>query len=155
MQPPPRVRLNLDISLLLLLAGDACLNPGPGVCNRDLDTVNALSMQDKAPVLSDLMTSKYLNLLDITETWLTSSESSADLAEITPNAFSFFPQTTNTEERGWSKPVHSKSLTNLPQLVCLPNQSLNHICHTRMWSVLLASMLSTRYLSSTVDNGHT
>ena len=78
MRPPPRVRLNLDMSLLLLLAGDVSLNPGPGVRNLHLDTVNAHSMPDKAPVLSDLITSKNINILGITETWLTSRENFTD-----------------------------------------------------------------------------
>ena len=33
MRLPPQVRLDLSLSLLLLLAGDASLNPGPGVRN--------------------------------------------------------------------------------------------------------------------------
>ena len=99
MWPPPRVRLNLDMSLLLLLAGDVSLNPGPGVRNLRLGTVNARSMRDKAPVLSDLMTSKNINILGITETWLTSRETSADLAEMTPKGFSFFHKP-RTQRRG-------------------------------------------------------
>ena len=54
MCPPPRVQFDFEFSLLLLLAGDVSLNPGPGVHGLRLGTVNALSMRDKAPALSDL-----------------------------------------------------------------------------------------------------
>ena len=71
MRPAPRVQLDFDFSVLLLLTGDVSLMPGPGVCGLRLGTVNARSMQDKAPALSDLVASKSIDLLDITETWLT------------------------------------------------------------------------------------
>ena len=71
MRPPPRVQLDFEFSLLLLLAGDVSLNPGPGVCGLRLETVKAHSMQDKAPALSDLVARKSIDLLGITETWLT------------------------------------------------------------------------------------
>ena len=47
-------------------------------------------MGDKVPALSDLATSKGIDLLGMTKTWLTTKETSADLAEITPQVFSFF-----------------------------------------------------------------
>ena len=96
---PPRVKFNLGLSLLLLLAGDVSLNPGPVAPNLRLGTVNARSMRDKAPALSDLVVSKGINLLGITETWLTIRETSSDLAEMTPNGFSFF-QTLRVNKRG-------------------------------------------------------
>ena len=70
--------------MLLLLAGDVSLNPGPGVRGLRLGTVNARSMRDKASALSDLVASKAIDLLGITETWLTTKETSADLADMTP-----------------------------------------------------------------------
>ena len=99
MRLPPRVKLNLGLSLLLLLAGDVSLNPGPVAPNLRLGTVNARSMRDKAPALSDLVVSKGIDLLGITETWLTIRETSSDLAEMTPNGFSFF-QTPRVNKRG-------------------------------------------------------
>ena len=56
---------------LFLLAGGVSLNPGPGVRGLRLGTVNARSMRDKAPAPSDLVASKSIDLLGITETWLT------------------------------------------------------------------------------------
>ena len=68
MRPPPRVQLDFEFSLLLLLAGDVSLNPGPGVRGLHLGTVNARSMRDKVPALSDLVACKSIDLLGITET---------------------------------------------------------------------------------------
>ena len=89
MWPPPRVQVDFDFSLLLLLAGDVSLSPGPSERGLRLGSVNAHSMRDKVPVLSDLVTSKSIDLLGITETWLTTEETSADLAKMTPQGFSF------------------------------------------------------------------
>ena len=63
MWPPPWVQLDFDFSLLLLLAGDVSLNPGPSACGLRLGTVNARSMWDKAPALLDLVTSKGMDHL--------------------------------------------------------------------------------------------
>ena len=65
------------------------LNPDPSVCGLHPRNVNARSMQDKVLVLSDLVTSKGIDLLGITETWLTTKETSADLAEMTLWGFPF------------------------------------------------------------------
>ena len=92
MRPPPRVQVDFEFSLLLLLAGDFSLNPGPGVRGLRLGTVNGHSMRDKAPALSDLAASKRIDLLGITETWLTTKETSADLADVSLEGFSFFHQ---------------------------------------------------------------
>ena len=101
MRLTPCVKLNLGLSLLLLLAGDVSLNPGPVAPNLRLGTVNAHSMRDKAPALSELVVSKGIDLLGITETWLTIRETSSDLAEMTPppHGFSFF-QTPRVDTRG-------------------------------------------------------
>lgn len=88
----PRVRLSFGWSLLLLLAGDVSTNPGPRACGRNLrlGTVNVRSMRDKSAVLSDLVVSQRIDLLGITETWLTARETLSDLTELTPPGFSFF-----------------------------------------------------------------
>ena len=83
MRPPLWERLNFDFSLLLLVTGDVSLNPNPSVHGLHLGTVNACSMRYKVPALSDLATSKAIDLLGITETWLTTRETSTDLAEMT------------------------------------------------------------------------
>ena len=68
MQPSPRVQLDFEFSSLLLLAADVSLNPGPGVRGLRFGTVNARSIWDKVPALSDLVASKSIDLLGITET---------------------------------------------------------------------------------------
>ena len=100
MRPPPRVQLDFEFSLLLLLAGDVSFNPGPGVRGLRLATVNARSMRDKAPALSVLVASKSIDLLGITETWLTTKETSTDLADTTPGGFSFFHKPRTGRRKG-------------------------------------------------------
>ena len=93
MRPPPPpllVQLDFDFFLQILLAGYVSLNPGPGVRGLRLGTVIASSMRDKVRALSDLVTSKGIELLGITETWLTTKETSVELADMTREGFSFF-----------------------------------------------------------------
>ena len=90
MRPPPRVQLDFEFTLLLLLAGDVSLNPGLGVRGLRLGTVNARFMPDEWPALSDLAASRSIDLLGITETWLTTKETSADLADMAREGYSFF-----------------------------------------------------------------
>jgi hypothetical protein len=89
--PIPRTKLDFNSAFLLLLAGDVSVNPGPITQQHKLriGTINARSMRDKAPALHDLVLSKSLDVLAITETWLTSKETSASLADMTPPGFSF------------------------------------------------------------------
>ena len=88
-KPLPRVQLNFAAALLLLLSGDVSLNPGP-TRNLRLGTVNVRSIRDKGPVLSDLVVSRGLDVLGVTETWLTTSATQAELAEVTPPGYSLF-----------------------------------------------------------------
>ena len=121
---PPRVKFNLGLSLLLLLAGDVSLNPGPVAPNLRPGTVNARSMKDNAPALSDLVVSKSIDLLGITGTWLTTRETSGDLAEMTPHGFSFL-QTPRVNKRGGGVAFSSRMPLNSPQSACLPNPVSN------------------------------
>ncbi len=88
--PLPCSHQNLPFcaALLLLLAGDVSVNPGP-IRSLRIATINARSMRDKAPALSDLVHSKNIDVLSITETWLTNKETRASLADVTPAGFSF------------------------------------------------------------------
>ena len=73
---------------MLLLAGDVSLNPGPTHSLR-IATINARSMREKAPALADLVESKSIDVLSITETWLTRKETRAGLADLTPPGYTF------------------------------------------------------------------
>ncbi len=88
--PLPHTRPNLSLcsSLLLLLAGDIAVNPGPASSNLRIGTVNARSMREKSPTISDLVKCKSLDIFGITETWLSSNETTSSLADITPTGFS-------------------------------------------------------------------
>ena len=81
-------------AVVLGCIGQVSLNPGPERPNLRLATVNARSMRDKAPALSDFVVSKLIDLLEITETWLKTRKTSGDLAEMTPPWFllSSYPQ---------------------------------------------------------------
>ena len=54
---------------LLLLSGDVSLNPGPNIsCNMRFATTNLRSVRQKSAALSDLISSKQIDILAMTET---------------------------------------------------------------------------------------
>ena len=122
MRPPPRVQLDFDFSLLLLLPGDASLNPAQDVRGLRLGTVNSGSMQDKVSALSELVASKSIDLLGITETWLTTKETSADLADMTPEGFSF-----SHKPRTWRRGGGVDLFVSSAHKFTAINQSINQI----------------------------
>ena len=82
---------SLQLSLLLLLSGDVSLNPGPNIsCNMRFATTNLRSLRQKSAALADLISSKQIDILAMTETWLSSCDTAACLAEISPPGFSLF-----------------------------------------------------------------
>ena len=84
-----RPRPNVFLPLLLLLSGDVSLNLGPTISNRiRMATVNVRSIRQKSASFSDLVTTKSLDVVAITETWLKAKETSAALADITPQGYS-------------------------------------------------------------------
>ena len=76
---------------LLLLAGDVALNPGPTTQLHDLriGSINVRSAREKGPLLHDLIISKSLDILAVTETWFRANDTSAFLSDLTPPGFSF------------------------------------------------------------------
>ena len=82
---------SLKLSLLLLLSGDVSLNPGPNrSCNMRFATTNLRSVRQKYAALSDLISSKQIDILPMTETWLSSCDTAACLDDISPPCFSLF-----------------------------------------------------------------
>ena len=66
---------SLKLLLLLLLSGDVSLNPGPNIsCNMRFATTNLRSVRQKSAALSDLISSKQIDILAMTETWLSSRQ---------------------------------------------------------------------------------
>ena len=82
---------SLKLSLLLLLSGYVSLNPGPNIsCNMRFATTNLRSVRQKSAALSDLISSKQIDILVMTETWLSSCDTAACLADISHPGFSLF-----------------------------------------------------------------
>ena len=97
--PLPPSRLTFASTFLLLLAGDVSVNPGPSSTSLRMGTLNVRSIRDKGPAVSDLVTSKKIDILAITETWLSVNETTAGLAEIVPPGFNIY-QIPRTGRRG-------------------------------------------------------
>ena len=90
LSPIPRSNPNVVVSLLLLLSGDISLNPGPSLSlinNVRMDIIIVRSISDKIASFSDIVESKKLDVVAVTETWLSTKETSASLADVTPNGF--------------------------------------------------------------------
>ena len=89
----------------MLLAGDVSLNPGPSTCSTDrvrLETLNAKSMKNKAASLADMVSSKKIDILAITETWLKPSDTLSCLSDLTPQDVLFYKNLELMEE-GWCR----------------------------------------------------
>ena len=81
------------LSIILLLAGDVSINPGPKTFqNMRFATTNLRYVRHKYAALSDLMLSKHTDILALTETCLVASDTSACLADICPFGFCLYHQ---------------------------------------------------------------
>ena len=88
--PIPHSRPIFKLVLILLLAGDVSLNPGPAVRgNIRLATTNICFIQEKTTSLSHLLISKTIDILAITETWLRPHNTAAYIADISPPDYAF------------------------------------------------------------------
>lgn len=76
-----------SLSFLLLLAGDVNLNPGPANSKIRLATANIRSIREKSAPLIDLVTSKQIDILGLTETWLKPKDTKACIADLTPPGY--------------------------------------------------------------------
>ena len=145
MLPPHRIWRNLAFFLILLLAGDVSLNPGPSVCGLCLGTVNARPRGIRCQLYRDLVTSNVIDLLGITETWLTARDTSADLAEMPtsppPQVSPFFRNPEHSKEE-WAcsflQPI------NLQRSVCRPKQVLS-LCLVKL-NVVRHALLSSTFI---------
>jgi len=88
--PIPRSEPTFKLAIILLLAGDVSLNPGPDVRrNIRVATTNVRSIRDKIASLTDLLISKKIDILAVTETWLRPHDTAACIADISPSGFTF------------------------------------------------------------------
>ena len=84
--------LLLTTTILLLLAGDVSLNPGPSGSNErsKIATMNVRSIKPKTAPFSEYVTSKNLDIVAVTKTWLKHDETKSTIADISPPGYSFF-----------------------------------------------------------------
>ena len=89
-----------------------------------------------------MLDSLCIDLFGITETWLTIRETSSDLAEMTPNGFSFF-ETPRVNKRGGGEELafSSRMPLNSPQSTCLP-YPVSNVYLANLNMVGLASIFS-------------
>ena len=70
-------------SVLLLLCGDISLNPGP----VSFGVINCRSVRNKGPTIADIVSSRSLDLLSITETHIRPNKTDSLLRSITPSGY--------------------------------------------------------------------
>ena len=78
--------------LLLLMCGDVAMNPGLVM----LGSVNARSIRNKGPLLSDTIASHAFDFLCLTETHIRSTDSDSFLRSLTPDGFSLIHRPRST-----------------------------------------------------------
>jgi exonuclease III len=79
-----------SLVILLILCGDIHLNPGPCTNNTfNICTLNIRSLLNplKFTAISDLAESRHIDLFALTETWITSSSTTAEILNATPPGF--------------------------------------------------------------------
>ena len=78
------MQTKFPFTFLLILAGDIHQNPGPLQKSNKirLATANIRSIREKGAVLSDLVKSKHIDILAITETWLKPDDTKACVADV-------------------------------------------------------------------------
>ena len=85
--PLPPSRPSFKWAILLLLAGDVSLNPGPSGSN---ERIKIATMKPKTAPFSEFVTSKNLDIVAVTETWLKHDETKSTISDISPPGYSFF-----------------------------------------------------------------
>ena len=114
LSPIPRSNPNVLVSLLLLLSGDISLNPGPSpsrINNVRIATINVRSISKKIASFCAIVESKKLDVVAVTATWLSTYQTSASLAKVTPNGFKLVQNP--RKERGRGVAIMVNELLNL------------------------------------------
>ena len=79
------------LMLLLLLGEDVSLNPGPFI----VSVLNARSVRNKSPLLTDMTASNDLDFLGLVETHIRPFDSDSFLRSTTPSDFTFSSQSSS------------------------------------------------------------
>ena len=88
--PIHRSTPTFKLALIILQAGDVSLNPGPDIRrNIRLATTNVRPIQDKTASFSDLLISKTIYILAVTDTLLRPHDTVACIADISPSGYTF------------------------------------------------------------------
>ena len=73
------------LTIYILVAGDIHMNPGPPIMqNIRLATRNVRFVHNKSASITDLVISKKLDILTLTETWLSSHDATSFISNICP-----------------------------------------------------------------------
>ena len=102
-RPRPHCSPPAVLVALLLLLGGVESNPGPSVpSSSSMGLLNARSARHKAPLIHDVITNNRLDLLLLTETWITSDAPDAVKLDVAPPGYSVVhqPRGSSTEQRG-------------------------------------------------------
>jgi len=102
-RPRPHCSPPAVLVALLLLLGGVESNPGPSVpSSSSMGLLNARSARHKAPLIHDVITNNRLDLLLLTETWITSDAPDAVKLNVAPPGYSVVhqPRGSSTEQRG-------------------------------------------------------
>ena len=90
--PLPPSRPFFKLAILLPLAGDVSLNPGPSGSNERIKiaAMDVRSTKPRTVPFSEYVTLKNLDIVAVTETWLKHDETQSTIADISPPGYSFF-----------------------------------------------------------------
>jgi len=76
--------------ICILLAGDIHMNPRPSILqNIRLPTSNVMSVHNKSASIKELVLSKKLDILALTETWLSPHYTTSCISDNPPPDYSF------------------------------------------------------------------
>ncbi len=71
------------LCLLLLLAGDVSINPGPS----NFAFTNIRSLRNKGDAISEFIDTSSIDILGLTETYISENDTPSFLSELTPDGF--------------------------------------------------------------------
>lgn len=111
------------LGLLLMLAGDIPCNPGPN--HFKLSVINAQSLRNKHNSLSVHTAAETPEVLCVTETWLSTKDTAAFIAEVTPTGYTLVHNP--RESRGGGVAIFAKNSLTLQKLSTSPSTSFESV----------------------------